>query len=269
MEEKITTLMLEYGLSRAEINVFSCLVANKELTAYRIAKYLHINRSTCYDVLERLIQKGFASKIISGGSAYFSANSLNRVVSSLKDKENIINALIPELQKLERTNENRISIFEGAEGQKQLSFKLFSLAKGRKISFCYIIGNTHAATVGSNLFIEKLIHESRAGSLHKAVEYKGLWGKRFANDPLLKQYDLLGENRTLSTIPSKVTTVIFYGCLAFLYTAEKSYCIGNTVIGNVAYGYSGSEQYVLNKIVYTVVRSGIANDKLSLCTKGK
>lgn len=239
MNEKIKTLLLEYGLTIPEIAVFSYLVANKELTAYRIAKDLHIHRSTCYDILERLIRKGFVTKIIRESSAYFGANSLNRVLSSLKDKENLLNTLIPELQKLELDNENKISVLEGAEGQKQLTFKLFSLAKSRKLSFCYVIGNTYAPTLSSNIFVERFIRESKAGNLHKTVEYRGIWDKRFEKDPILKQYDLLGENRVLSAIPSKVTTVMFDGHVAFLYTADKPYCIEirNALVCNELKGY--------------------------------
>lgn len=225
MEDKIRILLLEYGLDINEINVFSYLVANKELTAYKIAKNLHIHRSTCYDILERLLQKGFISKVNREKTAYFSANNLSRVLSSLKDKENILSSLMPELQKLEQANEHKISLLEGAEGQKQFNFKIFSLAKEHKLSFCYIIGNTHAFTLSSNLFIERLIHEFKTGKLHKNIAYKGIWDKSFEHDPLLKQYDLLGENKILSNIPSKVGTIIFDGYVAFLYTTDKPYCI--------------------------------------------
>ena len=223
MEERIKILLLEYGLDVNEISVFSYLVANKELTAYKLAKELGIHRSTCYDILERLIQKGFISKFNRKQVAYFSANTLNRVLSSLKDKETILTNLMPELQKLEQANENKISLLEGAEGQKQFNFKLFSLAKEHKLSFCYIIGNTHAVTLSSNLFIERLLREFT--TLPKKIIYKGIWDNHFEHDPLLKHYDLLGENKLLSNLPSKVGTLIFDGYVAFLYTTDKPYCI--------------------------------------------
>ena len=225
MEEKIRILLQEYGLDETEIKVYSHLVANKELTAYKIAKELRIHRSTCYDVLDRLAQKGFVSKISKDNTMHFISNNINRVLSSLKDKETILNNLIPELQRLEQVGENKLYLLEGAEGQKQFNFKLFSLAKEGKISFCYIIGNTYATNLSSNIFIERLIREFKETKLKRKIECKAIWDKRFENDPLIKQYSALGENRVMKDIPSKVGTIIFDGYIAFLYTMDKPYCI--------------------------------------------
>jgi predicted transcriptional regulator len=223
METELTTLLKEYGLDSSEIKVFLFLVAQKELTAYRIAKEIRMNRSTCYDVLERLISKGFITKIERKNVFYYHTNPLSRVISSLRDKENILETMMPRLQQLEGKQETKISFLEGAEGQKQFNFDLFSLVKSRKLSFCYIIGNTYAKNTSSNLFIERLINEIKGEK--SAVEYRGIWSSKFRNDKIIRQYSKLGKNKFIESLPSNVGSIIFDGYVAFLFTTDMPYVI--------------------------------------------
>ncbi len=218
-------LLKEYGLDENEIKAFLFLVGNKELTAYIIAKETQIHRSTCYDVLERLIMKGFISVINKNNKKYYSANEMSRVISQLKDKETILLSLIPKLQSFEQTQETKIRLLEDAEGQKQFNFDLFTAVKNKQISFCYMIGNTYASTLSSNIFIERLIKEIKSLILNKRIEYKGVWDERFRSDKLILQYNHLGENRFLKSLPSKVGTIITNNFVAFLYTMDKPYVV--------------------------------------------
>jgi len=223
MKEDIKILLKEYGLDENEIKVFLYLVGNKELTAYAIAKETKINRSTCYDVLGRLITKGFVNIINKENKSYYSANELSRVISYLKDKETILLDIMPRLQSLEK-QETKVRVLEDVEGQKQFNFDLFTKVKNKQISFCYIIGNTYASNLSSNLFIERLIKEFKKLRLKK-VDYKGIWDERFRGNKLVSEYNRLGENRFLKDLPSKVGTIISDNFIAFLYTTDKPYVV--------------------------------------------
>ena len=111
-------------------------------------------------------------------------------------------------------------MLEGAEGQKQFNFNLFNLAKEKQVDFCYILGNTHASNLSSNIFIERLIKESKKFK----IGYKGIWNPKFKEDKIIKQYNLLGENRFLN-LPSKIGTIIYGEYVAFLYTTDQPYAI--------------------------------------------
>jgi sugar-specific transcriptional regulator TrmB len=221
MEQEIITLLREYGLKEGEIKVYIFLVENKELTAYNIAKETKIHRSTCYDILDRLLYKGFISKIEKKEKSYYSANDLSKVISSLKDKETILLSLIPKLQTLENKQESKIRVLDGIEGQKQFNYNLFSLAKNKKIDYCYIIGNTYSTSLTGNLFIERLIKETKK---FRGIEYKGIWDFRFKNDKIVRLYNKLGKNKFLE-LPSKVGMIIFGDYVAFLYALDKPYAI--------------------------------------------
>lgn len=223
METEILTLLKEYGLEEKETNIYLFLVTNKELTAYKIAKETKIHRSTCYDILERLIVKGFISKIEKGKKTYYSANNLSKVISSLKDKETILTTLIPKLQDIEQNQETKIRILEGIEGQKQFNYNLFNLVINKRIGFCYIIGATYASSLSSNIFIERLARDFRKRKMK--TDYKGIFDSRFKSEKLVKMYNLLGKNKFLDNLPSKVGTIIFGDYVAFLYTIDKPYVI--------------------------------------------
>lgn len=225
MEANITLLLKEYGLDDNEIKVYLQLVGNKELTAYKVAKETRIHRSTCYDVLERLVSKGFVTKLEKGGTQHYSANEMSRLISNLKDKESILLSLIPDLQQLEQKQKTKVKLLEDAGGQKQFNFNLFTLAKNKQINFVYIIGNTAASTLGSNIFINRLINEFERNKLKKHILYKGIWSFKSKGDKLVKVYNKLGENRFLENLPSKVGTIIYGEYVAFLYTEDKSYAI--------------------------------------------
>lgn len=220
MDEHLSILLKEYGLDGGEIKVYLCLVGNKDITAYKIAQQSGIHRSTCYDILERLISKGFVSKFEKQNTTYYSYNEVSKVIASLKDKETILLNLMPKLSELEQKQENKIRFLEGSEGQKQFNFSLFSLAKNKKVSFCYILGNTYASNLSSNLFIERLLKEAKK----LKIDYKGIWNPKYRNDNIMKHYSSLGENRFLD-LPSRVGTIIYDGCVAFLYTLDQPYAI--------------------------------------------
>jgi sugar-specific transcriptional regulator TrmB len=216
------TLLEEYGLNDKEIKAYIELVGDKELTAYRIAKNLGMSRSTAYDVLERLIAKGFASKFERIGTLFYSANNINRIRASLKDKETILLNLAPKLEQIEKNTGSEIIKYEGIEGQKQFNINLFNLAKNNKISFTYIIGNTHSTSLSSNILIDRLIKEFPKKT---NLEFKGLWDLKFKGNKIIEIYNKLGKNKFIKNIPSKSGTIIYDNTVAFLYTTNKPYVI--------------------------------------------
>lgn len=222
MEQELSYMLKEYGLDEKEISVYLSLVGRNELTAYKIAKETKIHRSTCYDILERLIQKGFINKLQKEETYFYAVNDISRIISNLKVKENLLLNITPKLQELEKKEDTKIKYFEGVEGQSQFNLKLFNLFKNREIGYCYILGNTYSTTTGSNLFIEKLINllKNKKG----VGEYKGIWNPKYRGDEIIKKYNLIGENKFLE-IPSGVGTIIYENGVAFLYATNITYTI--------------------------------------------
>lgn len=222
MREQIYRLLSDYGLKDNEIEIYLLLVRHGDLTAYRIAKHTKYHRSTTYDILERLIAKGFITKIEKNNKKFFSANDVSRIITRLKDKESILLSILPYVESLTRYEEPSIRCLEDVGGQKQFNYNLFNLAKKREISFCYVLGNTPSVSVSSNIFLERLMREFQRAK--NDIEYKGIWDSRFKNDPIITKYNTLGKNKFLP-LPSRTGTVIYDGVIAFLFTQQKPYII--------------------------------------------
>jgi len=226
VDPEISILLKEYGLDDKEISVYIDLVANKELTAYRLAKNVKIHRSTAYDVLERLAVKGFVSKVTTSEVLYYQANDMSRIIAKLKDRETILLSLTPKIEAIEKNIFSEFEIYSDVDGQKQFNFSLSNLAKDDKLSFAYFIGNTYASSISSNIFTQRLVKEfSNRKNNHKKIDYKGIWDVRFRNDKILSLYNGLGSNKFMEHIPSKCGTLVCDTMVAFLYTADKPYVV--------------------------------------------
>ena len=134
MEAELSILLKEYGLTDKEIKIYLYLVGNNQLTAYKIAKETHIHRSTCYDILERLINKGFVSKIERQRKGFYSANEASKILTTIKNKEAILNNIMPKLQTLENKQKTNVKFVENPQAQHEFDVKLLSLLKQSKIS---------------------------------------------------------------------------------------------------------------------------------------
>ncbi len=99
-----------------------------------------------------------------------------------------------------------------------------NLIKNKQINYLYVIGNTYASTLSSNIFINNLIKEAVKHKLKKYVDYKGIWNTKFKEDKIIKEYNKLGPNKFLN-IPSKSGTIIYGDYVAFLFTTDKPYVI--------------------------------------------
>lgn len=221
MDNKISDILEEYGLDKNESNIFLFLVGQNELTAYQIAKQLKINRSTCYEILERLIKKGFISRIEKTNRGFYSANDINSLLVKLKDKENILLSLKPQLEIMEKGQETKIKFMEDALSQKEFNLKIIDLAKQGGITFLYIISNGPSPMESANLFVENIIKQGiNIKKRTTKADFRFITDIKFKKWELLGFYKKLGENRFLENIPTLTTTVIFNNHIAFLYTTD-------------------------------------------------
>lgn len=221
MEQEIITLLREYGLKDEEIRIYTFLVGNNELSAYKIAKELRIPKSSCYDLLWRLIEKGFVSKIDKEGKMIFSANELNRVIGGLKEKESILLELIPKIKNMEKEEETKIKLLDKPSSQKEFNIRIVDLAREKKITYFYCASNGPSEInheINSlNMLIERLVAEVTKRNLFKKIDYKGIWDEKFRRSNFLKIFNKLGKNKYLN-LPTKATTIIFDGYVVFLYS---------------------------------------------------
>lgn len=117
---KVERELKELGFTDNEIKVYLTLFRIGKAKAGRIAKEAALERTSTYNALKRLEEKGVIAAVMEGKTRIFSVGPAEKLKDMLLEKEEVINSLIPQLktlQRYEREKEN-ISKFRGYAGVK-------------------------------------------------------------------------------------------------------------------------------------------------------
>ena len=110
------------GLSDGESKIYLALLKLGSSTVAKITKEVKIHRTNVYDFLEKLLAKGLVNFVIKGGVKHYKATHPNKLVDYVKEKENIVTTLLPDLAKLSEFSKDQlvVEVYEGVEGVKTL-----------------------------------------------------------------------------------------------------------------------------------------------------
>ena len=97
----------EIGLSKTESKVYLALLELGSALAGKITKKSGINRTNVYDALERLIEKGLVTYIIQANRKVFEPVDPNKLQEILKEKQDKLDSLMPELQLKYKSTKSR------------------------------------------------------------------------------------------------------------------------------------------------------------------
>ncbi len=108
----------QYGLSEKEIEIYLAGLKAGSCTANRLSELTGIRRSTVYEVTETLKKKGLMSSIKQEKKYYFVASKPESLIELLKEKEDIIKRVLPDLNKLSTVQIEKpaITIYKGSVG---------------------------------------------------------------------------------------------------------------------------------------------------------
>ncbi len=125
MLDKLTQL----GLSPSEAKVYLALLELGSAQAGLITKRSNINRSNCYDALQRLLEKGLVSYVITANRKQFQAEKPERFLEMLKDqeqeikqKELLTKEILPQLLLKSKfsTKRSEATLYKGKRGVKTI-----------------------------------------------------------------------------------------------------------------------------------------------------
>lgn len=100
----------ELGLNKSEINVYLALLKLGSANVNEISKESGVYRRTVYDALKFLIDKGIVGTIIKDKKQFFSACEPSDLLSILKEKEEKIRSLIPEMENLRKGQKEELNV---------------------------------------------------------------------------------------------------------------------------------------------------------------
>jgi len=112
----------ELGLSLTESKVYLSLLNLGSALAGEITKKSEVNRTNVYDALERLIEKGLVTYVITANRKVFQVVNPKRLKELLKEKQEKLNRIFPDLEeryKETKSKEDAV-IFRGKRGIKTI-----------------------------------------------------------------------------------------------------------------------------------------------------
>lgn len=110
------------GFSPNEIKVYLALNDNGSNRAGKISKLAKIDRSSCYNALKTLAEKGLVSYVLIGNVKWFQATGPKRLVDYIKHQEEEAKSILPELNARYKASkiEGQVRLYKGIKGIKTI-----------------------------------------------------------------------------------------------------------------------------------------------------
>ncbi|HLC73074.1 MAG TPA: helix-turn-helix domain-containing protein [Candidatus Nanoarchaeia archaeon] len=215
-DEDLIKILKELNLSEKESSVYLSLLELGQSNVTRLANKANINRVTTYHILRSLISKGLVSSIEKDNIQNFMAIEPKRLIEALKEKEEKIKSILPELEAKMQTigSKPSVSLFEGKKGISTLLDNIINDAKGEIL----VYGNYKIA--------EKAIeYESlhyRKTRIFKKIKQKGIVNS-FEGIDFIKnrEWKKLTEIKSLKHLENISTWVEIYDTKVVILTFKK------------------------------------------------
>lgn len=213
MNMELETPLQEYGLSDKEIAVFLELLPLGTVTLQEIAKKVRYPRTTVYNTLNYLNQKGLLSKVIKNGVTYFSAADPGRLKSNLEEKQKLVESILPELISLKKhiKNPSSVEIYEGFKGVYTVIADVFK----KKQQTYYFGGYADALEM-----LKHLPEHARMMRLNKNIPAKIVIAPIDNEIFHLKKYQKLTEMRFLDSMKDFPVMILIYGEKVAIHTVK-------------------------------------------------
>ncbi len=128
---KIEKTFEKIGFSPNEIKVYLTLNDHGSMKAGRIAKLAHMDRSSCYNAIKLLLEKGFASYVLIGKVKWFQATGPKRLLDYLKEQEEDVKSIVSDLHERHTRSkiEGQVRLFRGIKGIKAIFLDMVRTGK--------------------------------------------------------------------------------------------------------------------------------------------
>jgi len=128
---KTSEILKDLGFEEREINIYLALLRLGDSPALKISKEIGIDRTTTYDIFERLIAKGIVSSYVKNNSKHFRALTPEKLMVYFWDKYTSLENILPELNKISSQTPEivKCELFYGLEGLKSVCKDIVKNAK--------------------------------------------------------------------------------------------------------------------------------------------
>jgi sugar-specific transcriptional regulator TrmB len=122
----------EYGLTEKEAELYLVLLSLGNVKLQDISKKTDLPRSTIYNTLNYLSNKGLVSKIIKKGIIHFEAISPRKLLSDIERKKRVIEEALPKLEGLHNilSESSNVEIYEAIKKNLRIPLDINELKQG-------------------------------------------------------------------------------------------------------------------------------------------
>tara|TARA_Y100000310_G_C20611058_1_gene778022 strand:+ start:216 stop:944 length:729 start_codon:yes stop_codon:yes gene_type:complete len=130
-KEKIISVLENLGFSPNEIKVYLTLTEQGSTKAGKISKLAKIDRSSAYNALKLLQEKGLVSYVMIGQVKWFQAAGPRRLLDYIKEQEQDVKSILPILQEMHKFKkiEGQVRLFKGLKGIKTIFLDIIKEGK--------------------------------------------------------------------------------------------------------------------------------------------
>ena len=188
-------ILQTFGLTEAEVKLYLMLLSLNEATASELAKKTNTNRTFTYDRLKKLLDSGLLSFVVKDNKKYFKAAEPSQLLAILKEKQEQIKTILPELEKLKIPSKEASDV------------KIFSSKNGIRTALNLILKEKQPVYVHGTLVRFKEVMESfyeiwNARRIREHIPLKVLSNEDIKLE--LAEIDILPEEEK-----SSITTFVF------------------------------------------------------------
>lgn len=110
--------LVSLGFTPVEAKIYLALLEHGSLMAGDLSKKTQTNRRTTYDAIERLIEKGYVTYMISANRKVFQAANPEIIIDKIKETEEEAKKALPALKELfsNKKQEQEANIYKGRKG---------------------------------------------------------------------------------------------------------------------------------------------------------
>lgn len=209
----IELALKEFGLTDKESKTYLALLSSGNVNLQKIAKKLDFPRTTVYNTLNYLMEKGLVSKITKQGVIFFEATEPEKLIEKINQKKKLLERVLPELNEMKNLvkESSSVEIFEGSKGL----FTILSDVFNKNQEVCYF---------GSySLSVEVLKHQPEHFStirmerkIPARIVIETYDEPRFKE----KQYKQITQMKFLDSMEDFPCMIFIYGNKVALYTLK-------------------------------------------------
>jgi len=124
-------VLQELGFNEGEIKVYLGLLKLGSIPVYQLKEETNLHRTTIYDFLEKLLNKGLVNYVIKNNVKFYNAAHPNKLLDLIKEKEDHIKSILPKLEELSnfQKQEMIVEVYKGIEGIKTVFNDILRIKK--------------------------------------------------------------------------------------------------------------------------------------------